>query len=138
MRVDVMILGGLAVAASAGAMVLWRANRKNLRRLASLTAQCEKAESENASLARALSLRAAEEDERFSRLEHDLKSPLGVILGFSSLLLESIEPNPIEAAGSRKSITAIHKAATKILEIVDARSKSGNSHKVGTTSYGNS
>ena len=120
MRIELTILGCLAAAASAIACSLWRTKRKIMHRLVDLTAQCEKAESDKAGLMRALSLRAHEETERISRLEHDVKSSLGVILGFSTLLMEAVEQDPRDRPLPLKNIQAIRQAAEKILQIVDA------------------
>jgi signal transduction histidine kinase len=127
MRIEITILGCLAAAASAIACWLWQTKRKIVQRLVDLTAQCEKAESDKAGLMRALSLRSHEETERISRLEHDVKSPLGVILGFSTLLMEAVEQDPRERPLPLKNIQAIRQAATKILQIVDAAVQGTNS-----------
>src|SRR5580658_4372291 len=127
MRIEITILGCLAAAASAIACWLWQTKRKIVQRLADLTAQCEKAESDKAGLMRALSLRSHEETERIARLEHDVKSPLGVILGFSTLLMEAVEQDPRERPLPLKNIQAIRQAATKILQIVDAAVQGTNS-----------
>jgi signal transduction histidine kinase len=127
MRIEITILGCLAAAASAIACWLWHTKRKIVQRLVDLTAQCEKAESDKAGLIRALSLRAHEENERISRLEHDVKSSLGVILGFSTLLMEAVEQDPRERPLPLKNIQAIRQAATKILQIVDAAVQGTNS-----------
>jgi hypothetical protein len=127
MRIEITILGCLAAAASAIACWLWQTKRKIVQRLVDLTAQCEKAESDKAGLIRALSLRAHEENERISRLEHDVKSSLGVILGFSTLLMEAVEQDRRERPLPLKNIQAIRQAATKILQIVDAAVQGTNS-----------
>jgi signal transduction histidine kinase len=128
MRIEVAIFGLFAVAASTIALLLWWKNRNIARRLAYLMAQCEKAESDKESMLRTLSTREADENERIGRLEHDVKSPLGVILGFSALLRESLEADP-RAAVPLKNIYAIHQSATKILQIVDAAVKGRNLHE---------
>jgi signal transduction histidine kinase len=128
MRIEVVILGLFAVVVSTIALLSWRRNRKISRLIAVLTAQCDQAESEKASLIQALSAGDAEADERTARLEHDVKSPLGVILGFSALVRESLEHDP-RAVVPLKNISAIHQAATKILQIVDAAVKGRNSHE---------
>jgi signal transduction histidine kinase len=120
-------LGLFAGAASTIALLIWRRNRRIVRRLANLAAKCDQAESDKASLIRTFSIRNSEEDERFSRLEHDVKSSLGVILGFSSLLRELVEQNPGTAPLPLKSINGIHQAATKILGTIDAAAKNRNS-----------
>ncbi len=127
MRIEITILGCLAAAASAIACSLWQTKRKIVLRLVRLTAQCEKAESDKAGLIQALSVRASEETERISRLEHDIKSPLGVILGFSTLLLEAAEQDQGDRPLPLKNIQAIRQSATKILQIVDALVQGTNS-----------
>jgi signal transduction histidine kinase len=126
MSIEVTILGLFVVVVSAIALLSWRRNRKIVRQLAALIAQCDQAESERASLIKAVSARHVEADERITRLEHDVKSPLGVILGFSALLRESLEHDP-RAPVPLKNINAIHQAATKILQIVDAAVQGSNS-----------
>lgn len=120
MRIEVPALGLFATAASTIALLSCLRNRKIERRLADLAAQRDQAESDKASLIRTLSSRKSEEDERFSHLEHDIKSSLGVILGFSSLLRELVERNPGTPPLPLKNINGIHQAATKILQTIDA------------------
>jgi signal transduction histidine kinase len=129
MRIEAVALALIAAAASIIAFLSWWTKRKIVRRLAKLAEQCERAESDNANLTRALSLRESEENERISRLEHDLKSPLGVILGFSSLLREFVEQNPSQLTPlPLKSINGIQQAAQKILNTIDAAVE-GCSHR---------
>ena len=134
MRIDVVLLTLFAAAASAIALLWWRRSRKLGRLVTDLAAQCAKAESDKASLTQALSVLDSEENERISRLEHDVKSSLGVILGFSSLLRESIEQDAGAPSLPLKSINAIHQAATRILQIIDAAVKGRNSHESRTSS----
>jgi len=134
MRIDVVLLGLFAAAASAIALLSLRRSRKLGRRVTDLAAQCAKAESDKASLIRTLSILDSEENERISRLEHDVKSSLGVILGFSSLLRESVEQDSRITSLPIKNINAIHQAATKILQIIDAAVKVKNSHEARTSS----
>src|SRR3984885_9888638 len=129
MRMDLFLLGLFAAAASAMALLSWRKNRNLARRLAALKAQCAEVESEKESLLRTLSALDGEENERIARLEHDVKSPLGVILGFSTLLRESVEQAPGTSSLPLKNINAIHQAATKILEIIDAAVHGRHSHE---------
>jgi signal transduction histidine kinase len=129
MRMDVFLLGVFAAASSTIALLSWWKNRSLGRRVADLKAQCAEVESEKESLLRTLSALDSEENERIACLEHDVKSPLGVILGFSSLLRESVEQAPGTPSLSLKSINAIHQAATKILEIIDAAVKGRHSHE---------
>jgi signal transduction histidine kinase len=80
-------------------------------------------------LARALAARDVEHDQRVSRLEHDLKSPLGAILGFSTLLRELVHENLKEAPPSvLKSVNGIDQAARKMLQIIEAAG-ARNSHQ---------
>jgi signal transduction histidine kinase len=134
MRIDVVLLGLFAAAASAIALLSLRRSRKLGRRVTDLAAQCAKAESDNASLIQTLSLLDSEENERISRLEHDVKSSLGVILGFSSLLRESVEQDPGTRPLPLKNINAIHQAATKILQVIDGAVEGRNSNQARTSS----
>jgi signal transduction histidine kinase len=127
MRIDVVLLGLFAAAASAVALLSWRRSRKSGCRLADLAAQYEKAESDKGDLIHKLSVRNHEEDERILRLEHDVKSSLGVVLGFSALLRESMERDPGTPPLALKNINAIHQAATKIMQTIDAAVKGRNS-----------
>jgi signal transduction histidine kinase len=120
MRIEAVILGLFAAASSTIALWSWRTNRKVLRRIAELSEQREKAESDKASLMQALSLRESEENERISRLEHDIKSSLGVILGFSALLRELVENDPKTPQLPLNSINGIQQAAKKILFTIEA------------------
>jgi signal transduction histidine kinase len=121
MRVETVILGLLAASATAIALFLWRGNVTLHSRLAEVAARCEQADSENERLRSALSAREAQERGRIFRLEHDLKSPLGVILGFSMLLREYIEgqsegPPPLPL----RSINGIDQAAQKMVRIIES------------------
>ncbi len=79
-----------------------------------------------AELAQALAARDIEQKQRISRLEHDLKSPLGAILGFATLLRELVQEDLKAAPPSAlKSINAIDQAARKMLQIIEA---AGDSH----------
>jgi signal transduction histidine kinase len=127
MQIEVAALGVFAAAASTSALLSWRRNRGILRRLADLAAQCDQAESDKASLIQTLAIRNSEEDERICRLEHDIKSSLSVILGFSSLLREMVENDLRSPPLPLKNINAIHQAATKILKTIDAAVKGRNS-----------
>ena len=49
-----------------------------------------------------------------SRWRHDMKNQLGVILGFSDLLLEEMEP----ADPLRGDVQEIHGAATRAIELL--------------------
>jgi signal transduction histidine kinase len=100
-----------------------------LARLHELVEHCEKADSENERLRNALSAREDRERARILRLEHDLKSPLGVILGFSMLLREYLEEHsaalpPLPA----RSINGIDQAAQKMVRIIESAADSTASH----------
>jgi signal transduction histidine kinase len=123
MRTEEVALAAVAAAASIIALRWWRVNRAIAQRLA-------KAESDKARLEQALALREREENERICRLEHDLKSPLGAILGFSSLLGEFAEQNhgklpPVPL----KSISGIQQAARKMLQTIEAAVDRKYSHQ---------
>jgi len=78
----------------------------------------------DAESAKALAARDTEHNERISRLEHDLKSPLGAILGFSTLLRELVHENLQEAPPAvLRSVNGIDQAARKMLQIIEAASK---------------
>ena len=49
-----------------------------------------------------------------SRWRHDMKNQLGVILGFSDLLLEEMDPGDPR----RRDVQEIHAAATRALELL--------------------
>jgi signal transduction histidine kinase len=49
----------------------------------------------------------------FSRWRHDLKNQLGIVLGFSELLLNELDP----ASPHRADLTEIHAAAQRALEL---------------------
>ena len=51
-----------------------------------------------------------------SRLRHDLKNQLGIILGFSELLLSDVDP----ADPRRNDISEISRAARRAIELVEA------------------
>jgi signal transduction histidine kinase len=96
-----------------------------LARLHELGERCEQADSENERLRNALSARQDQERARILRLEHDLKSPLGVLLGFSMLLREYLEehsaalpPLPL------RSINGIDQAAQKMVRIIESAADS--------------
>jgi signal transduction histidine kinase len=105
---------------------LLKARIKLLKRIAELTQQCDKAQLEISQLRQAVSLRDREESDRFSRLEHDLRSSLSGIVGFSSLLKESLEKDSKpETLLLLKSTQAIQQSAAKTLSILEAAAASG-------------
>jgi signal transduction histidine kinase len=73
-----------------------------------------------AELAQALAGRDPEQDQRILRLEHDLKSPLGAILGFATLLREMVQADLKDSPPAvLKSINGIDQAARKMLRIIE-------------------
>ena len=120
MNVFLIILALLLAALS---LVLLRKRLDLLRRIPELRKQCEKAELENAQLKQALSDRERKEVKRFEQLEHDLRASIGVIVGFSSLLRETLDTDArSQTVPVRKSADAIHQSAAKALRIIDAAS----------------
>ena len=114
--------GVLAGVACAGAIRLRRANQ---------TLAGQAAASQATELSQALAARDGEHSQRISRLEHDLKSPLGAILGFSTLLREVVQEDLREAPPAvLKSVNGIDQAARKMLQIIEAAG-TGNSHPEG-------
>jgi signal transduction histidine kinase len=124
MLVATIILGVWGAAASAAAWRLWRDKLGLLTRLQGLAADCEKAGSENQRLQTALSAHESLENGRLSRLEHDLKSPLGVILGYSMLLREFVQgrSDGLPALPLR-SVDGIDQAAKKMVQIIEAAAR---------------
>jgi signal transduction histidine kinase len=99
-------LGVLAAVAGAVAFRLWRTSRAVARHAAELT--------------QALAMRDGEHNQRISRLEHDLKSPLGAILGFSTLLREVVHEDLQDAPPAvLKSVNGIDQAARKMLQMIE-------------------
>jgi signal transduction histidine kinase len=124
MLVATIILGVWGAAASAVAWRLWRDKLGLLTRLQGLAADCEKAGSENQRLKTALSAHQSLENGRISRLEHDLKSPLGVILGYSMLLREFVQDHSSALpAFPLRSVDGIDQAAQKMLQIIEAAAR---------------
>jgi signal transduction histidine kinase len=113
MRVETVALGVLAATAAAMDLYLWR-------RLATLAGRCERAESEKTALQSALSALKSDENGRILRLEHDLRSPLGVIRGFSRLLTEFADKHRDDLPGFPvRTVSGIDQAAQKMLQIVE-------------------
>jgi signal transduction histidine kinase len=114
MRVETITLGLLAAAASSIAFLAWRSKVRLLARIAEL-------DSENERLRSALIARKDRESGQLYRLEHDLKSPLGVILGFSTLLREYLEGHYKDLPQvPLRSINGIDQAARKMVQIIEA------------------
>jgi signal transduction histidine kinase len=64
------------------------------------------------------------ENARILRLEHDLKSPLGVILGYCTLLREFVQSQPDRlSALPLKSVDGIDQAAKKMLQIIETAAR---------------
>jgi signal transduction histidine kinase len=107
MRVETVVSGFLAAVASTIAFLQWRGRVV--------------ADSENERLRDALAAREDQERARISRLEHDLKSPLGVILGYSTLLREYLEEHAAALPPlAGRSINGIDQAAQKIVRILES------------------
>jgi signal transduction histidine kinase len=111
MRVETIILGFWAAAASAVALLGWRKNER---------------------LRTELSAREDLERERISRFEHDLKSPLGVILGFSMLLREFVDGHTEDFPPlTLRSINGIDQAAQKMVRIIESAAEGPASYASG-------
>jgi signal transduction histidine kinase len=114
-QISAVSSGLLAAAACGVAHHFWRRSRR-------IAGQA-------ADLVQALAAREMEHNQRILRLEHDLKSPLGVILGFSTLLRELMHDNLKEAPPAvLKSMNGIDQAARKMLQIIEAAAGARNSH----------
>jgi signal transduction histidine kinase len=106
-----VIFGLLAAVACAIAFRL----RRNAHTLVHQAVARQAAES-----AQALATRDIAHGQRIARLEHDLKSPLGAILGFSTLLREIVQENLSEAPPTvLKSVKGIDQAARRMLQIIE-------------------
>ena len=88
----------------------------------SLLARVAGLDSENQRLRSALTACKDRESGQICRLEHDLKSPLGVILGFSTLLREYLEGHSEDLCLKflSRSINGIDLAARKMVQIIEA------------------
>lgn len=76
---------------------------------------------QTAELVQALAARDSEDHQRMARLEHDLKSPLGALLGFSTLLRELVHDHLQQPPPAiLKSVNGIDQAARKMLQIIEA------------------
>jgi len=118
----------LAVTTSAIAFYFWRATAKLKFQLRALGEKGRKTESENAQLRESLAARRSQAHERIARLEHDLKSPLGVVLGFSTLLGEFAEKQPSKLpALPLRCVSGIEQASRKMLRIIEAAAQDSHS-----------
>lgn len=121
MRVETLTLGIVAAAASAMDLYLWRTRASLTRRLAALAERCERAESDKTALESALVALKNEENGRISRLEHELRSPLGVIRGFSMLLNEFVDEHAQDLPKfPLRAVSGIDQAAQRMLQIIEA------------------
>ena len=99
MRVETISLGVVAAASAAIAVYFWRVN---------------------VGLKNALLALKSDENDRILRLEHDLRSPLGALRGFSTLLREYVEKHSDDLqAFPLKHVNGIDQAAHKMLQIIE-------------------
>jgi signal transduction histidine kinase len=106
--------------ATLAAFSLWWGIRIG-RRHAELTKRCQEAELEKSRLEQALAACEAEHGQHLARLEHDLRSSISVIVGFSSILTEEAEgDHGVQPSLVLKSASAIQQSARKSLQILDA------------------
>jgi signal transduction histidine kinase len=118
MRTGTLIPGLLAAAMSAIALYFWRAKVRLQTQLRALDENYRRAESG----------RKREESDRIARLEHDLKSPLGVILGFAQLLREFAEGQAEKLpALPLRCIGGIDQASRKMLQIIEGAAQTSDS-----------
>lgn len=119
-QISALIFGLLAAAAC---IVAFR-SRRTVREMARRSDE----------LVQALAARDTEHHHRILRLEHDLKSPLGAILGFSTLLRELLQDDVKTAPPAvLKSVNGIGQAARKMLQIVEAAGASNSDSGVEET-----
>jgi len=105
MQVETVTLGMTAAAAGVIAVYLWRTNVLLARRL-------------------------AQESSRIARLEHDLRSPVGVIRGFSALLKEFADRHTADVPGfPLRTVDGIDQAAHKMLQIIEAAAERENEQR---------
>jgi signal transduction histidine kinase/response regulator of citrate/malate metabolism len=84
-------------------------------RTAELLAAKERLESQSARLARANAFK----NEVLGKVAHDLKNPLGVILGRTEILDELLAVPPVPEAGVRAQVEHIRKSARRLTAMVD-------------------
>jgi K+-sensing histidine kinase KdpD len=136
MQAENVILGLWAGAASICAAYFWRAKAILQNRLLDSTDYGKKVDSENQRLVDVVSAHKHREQLRIARLEHDLKSPLCVVLGFSTLLRESLE-TPRQDSSHRllSCVSGIDQAARKMVQIIEsANDDSGGSPEMDIAS----
>ena len=118
------------VIAAVAVVFFLRERKRLLQSSAELLRRCEKAELERAMLEDALSRGEREHAERFSRLEHDLRSSISIAVGFASLLKESVskdsEPQPYLLL---KSANGILESISRSLKILDAAAPDSESRE---------
>lgn len=110
----------LTLSAVGVAGFLFRSRLMLRRRISELVDRCQKAELEKSRLEQMLSATECADMDRFGRLEHDLRSTISVITGFSALMKESVEKDALpQAATLLKGVSAIQQSASKALLILD-------------------
>lgn len=133
----------LTVSAVGIAGVLFLSRLKMRRQTAELVDRCEKAELEMSRLEQLLStsvpigasygLGASDglDMDHFGRLEHDLRSTLSVIAGFSALIKESAEKEELpQAEMLLKGASAIQQSASKALRILDTAAEENDARRL--------
>jgi signal transduction histidine kinase len=102
------------------------------RRLVVLAGRYKQAESERSRFEQRLAACEAEHGQHLGRLEHDLRSSIGVIVGFSSILIEQAEGDRgVQPSLVLKSARAIQQSAQKSLRILEAAAElePGKNHR---------
>jgi len=111
------------------AVLVWD-RAKLSRRLAELSDRCQTAQLENSRLDQTRSASEAAEMERFLRLEHDLRSTISVIAGFSALIRESVEKDPSPSPLLLlKGANAIQQSTAKAVRILEAAAQDNPSDR---------
>ena len=85
------------------------------RRTAELTAAKERLESQSARLRRTNAFKG----EVLGKVAHDLKNPLGVILGRTEMLTEYLAMTPLPEEGARAQIDHIRQTARRLTAMID-------------------
>lgn len=124
MQAETAIAAALATVASAVAVFLGRSKVRLSANVSELAEHREKANVEHRRLTSALAAQQNQERGRIARLEHDLKSPLGVVLGFSRLLREYLEQHHQDLSPLPLTcMDGIDQAAQKMMQIVESASE---------------